>query len=407
MGDWAEAAFEEAGKKAPADYVYLPAPGTDGVFDFLADSFTLPVGAPHPAGAKAWLKTVGSLDGQVAFNKAKGSIPARKDAKPGGLLGVPADGHRVVRQGHDRVLAGARCGVPVATLNAISGRTDEQVHHRWRPTSRSSSPTSPRPAASDPTLVAVRPVPALVTQGRGGAASRAPPAFPPVLLVRSHRPREALVPRNIRKWGPPLLLISPSPDPARGVRLRPARDQREHLAQGHPHRCPDHRARAREASSGCRTTPTCSRPTEFQHSLRNLVIYTVVFLVGTMLFGFLWAWLLDRPVKFEGVFRSIYLFPMAVSFVASGVVWRWLLNSNQGESASGLNRLFQMIGLPFLQNNWWNNVNSASRRSRSPRSGSCPATSWRCSWPASGASPRSCARPLRSTARPTGRCTAT
>ena len=42
--------------------------------------------------------------------------------------------------------------------------------------------------------------------------------------------------------------------------------------------------------------------------------------------------------------------------MASGVVWRWLLNSNQDESASGLNRLFQMVGLDFLQNPWWNNV---------------------------------------------------
>lgn len=47
---------------------------------------------------------------------------------------------------------------------------------------------------------------------------------------------------------------------------------------------------------------------------------------------------------------------MAVSFIASGVVWRWLLNSNQGESALGLNRLFQIVGLDFLQNPWWNNV---------------------------------------------------
>ena len=77
-----------------------------------------------------------------------------------------------------------------------------------------------------------------------------------------------------------------------------------------------------------------------------------------MFFGFLWAWLLDRKVRFEGLFRSVYLFPMAVSFVASGVVWRWLLNSNQGDKASGLNRLFQMVGLDFLQNNWWNNVNT-------------------------------------------------
>ncbi len=94
----------------------------------------------------------------------------------------------------------------------------------------------------------------------------------------------------------------------------------------------------------------------FQHSLKNLVLYTVVFLVGTMVLGFLWAWLLDKPLRGEGIFRSIYLFPMAVSFVASGVVWRWLLNSNQGENASGLNRLFQIIGLDFLQNPWWNNV---------------------------------------------------
>lgn len=95
---------------------------------------------------------------------------------------------------------------------------------------------------------------------------------------------------------------------------------------------------------------------DFQHSLLNLVLFTAVFLVGTMLIGFGWAWLLEKPIKGEGIFRSIYLFPMAVSFVASGVVWRWLLNSNQGEQASGLNRLFQMIGLDFLQNPWWNHI---------------------------------------------------
>lgn len=95
---------------------------------------------------------------------------------------------------------------------------------------------------------------------------------------------------------------------------------------------------------------------DFQHSLMNLVLYTVVFLAGTMVMGFLWAWMLEKPVKGEGLFRSVYLFPMAVSFVASGVVWRWLLNSNQDDKASGLNRLFQMVGLDALQNNWWNNV---------------------------------------------------
>lgn len=79
MGDWAVAAFEEAGKVRGTDFTYFPVPGTDGVFDFLADSFVLPVGAPHPDGARAWLDTISSVDGQTAFSLAKGSIPARGD----------------------------------------------------------------------------------------------------------------------------------------------------------------------------------------------------------------------------------------------------------------------------------------------------------------------------------------
>jgi glucose/mannose transport system substrate-binding protein len=125
MGDWAEAAFEEAGKKAPADYVYMPTPGTDGVFDFLADSFTLPVGAPNPDGAKAWLKTIGSLDGQVAFNKAKGSIPARKDAKPEDFSEYQQSA--IASFSKDTIVSSLAHGaaVPVATLNAISDATSK------------------------------------------------------------------------------------------------------------------------------------------------------------------------------------------------------------------------------------------------------------------------------------------
>lgn len=80
MGDWAEAAFQEQDKEFGKDYVTFPVPGTDGVFDFLADSFTLPVGAKNEEGTKAWLDTVASAEGQKAFNLAKGSIPARTDA---------------------------------------------------------------------------------------------------------------------------------------------------------------------------------------------------------------------------------------------------------------------------------------------------------------------------------------
>ncbi|HWJ84653.1 MAG TPA: sugar ABC transporter permease [Cellulomonas sp.] len=164
------------------------------------------------------------------------------------------------------------------------------------------------------------------------------------------------MPRNLRRWGPPLLLISPSLI-LLGVFVYGLLAINAHTSMTDMNTSAQTAGLKPTSFVGLANYGDLLSSPDFQHSLRNLVIYTVVFLVGTMLFGFLWAWLLDRPVRFEGWFRSIYLFPMAVSFVASGVVWRWLLNSNQGEQASGLNRLFQMIGLDFLQNNWWNNVN--------------------------------------------------
>ncbi|MFD4990750.1 ABC transporter substrate-binding protein [Cellulosimicrobium cellulans] len=125
MGDWAVAAFEEQGKALGTDFTAAPVPGTDGVFDFLADSFTLPVGAPHPDGAKAWLETVGSLEGQVAFNKAKGSIPARTDADPAEFSEYQQTA--IESFGQDTIVSSLAHGAatPVATLNAITDATSK------------------------------------------------------------------------------------------------------------------------------------------------------------------------------------------------------------------------------------------------------------------------------------------
>jgi glucose/mannose transport system substrate-binding protein len=80
MGDWAVAYFEtEQGLTFEEDYDVALAPGTDGVFNFLSDSFTLPVGAPHRDLAVEWLQLAGSQEGQDTFNPIKGSIPARTD----------------------------------------------------------------------------------------------------------------------------------------------------------------------------------------------------------------------------------------------------------------------------------------------------------------------------------------
>jgi glucose/mannose transport system substrate-binding protein len=61
-------------------FAWSASPGTDGVFMLLADSFGLPVGAPHHDNAVAWLELVGSQSGQDTFNPLKGSISPRLDS---------------------------------------------------------------------------------------------------------------------------------------------------------------------------------------------------------------------------------------------------------------------------------------------------------------------------------------
>jgi glucose/mannose transport system substrate-binding protein len=81
MGDWADGYFRIDLKKKPnSGYGWTAVPGTNGVYDWLSDSFTLPKGAPHRAAAVQWLAFLGSKKAQDTFNPLKGSIPARKDA---------------------------------------------------------------------------------------------------------------------------------------------------------------------------------------------------------------------------------------------------------------------------------------------------------------------------------------
>ncbi|MEE6280679.1 ABC transporter substrate-binding protein [Georgenia sp. MJ170] len=121
MGDWAVAAFEEQ----DAEYIQFPVPGSDDQFGFLADSFTLPVGAPHPDGAKAWLETVGSLEGQTAFNQAKGSIPARTDADPADFSEYQQAA--IESYANDTIVPSLAHGAAssISVLNAISDATSK------------------------------------------------------------------------------------------------------------------------------------------------------------------------------------------------------------------------------------------------------------------------------------------
>jgi len=92
----------------------------------------------------------------------------------------------------------------------------------------------------------------------------------------------------------------------------------------------------------------------FQIDLRNTVVFTALFLISCLILGFLLALLLDQRIRGEGFFRGIYLFPMSISFIVTGVVWRWLLNPGSAELGStGINLLFDTVGLGFLKTGWY------------------------------------------------------
>ncbi|PKO12531.1 MAG: sugar ABC transporter permease [Chloroflexi bacterium HGW-Chloroflexi-10] len=90
----------------------------------------------------------------------------------------------------------------------------------------------------------------------------------------------------------------------------------------------------------------------FHIDIRNTLTFTVIFVAGCLLLGLALAILLDQNIKGEGIFRSLYLFPMAISFIVTGVVWRWLMNPATGTRISGLNLLFNNLGLDFLISKW-------------------------------------------------------
>jgi glucose/mannose transport system permease protein len=90
----------------------------------------------------------------------------------------------------------------------------------------------------------------------------------------------------------------------------------------------------------------------FAIDVRNTVVFTVLFVGGCLVLGLGMAILLDQNLRGEGFFRSLFLFPMAISFIVTGVVWRWLMNPAPGTRISGLNLLFDNLGLDFLIGSW-------------------------------------------------------
>lgn len=86
----------------------------------------------------------------------------------------------------------------------------------------------------------------------------------------------------------------------------------------------------------------------FLIDLHNILVFTALFLVGSIVIGFLLAVFLDQRIKGEVVFRTVFLLPFAVSAIVTGVAWRWLMNPD-----SGIDLLFRTAGLGFLHSTWF------------------------------------------------------
>jgi glucose/mannose transport system permease protein len=85
----------------------------------------------------------------------------------------------------------------------------------------------------------------------------------------------------------------------------------------------------------------------FLVSAQNVIVFGALFLAGCLVFGFLLAVFIDQRVRAEGVLRTIYLYPHAMSFIVTGLVWQWFLNPGLG-----LQKLVRDAGFETFTFDW-------------------------------------------------------
>jgi glucose/mannose transport system permease protein len=94
----------------------------------------------------------------------------------------------------------------------------------------------------------------------------------------------------------------------------------------------------------------------FQADIRNTIVFTIMFVIFGTLLGLFLAILLDHKILGKFVFRNIFLFPYALSFVVTGVAWRWIFNPETGVNVffdiSGINSLLANLGQAPLKPGW-------------------------------------------------------
>ncbi len=82
-------------------------------------------------------------------------------------------------------------------------------------------------------------------------------------------------------------------------------------------------------------------------SLQNVAVYGVLFIAACLIIGFLLAVFIDQKVMAEGALRTVFLYPYAMSFVATGLIWQWILNPELG-----IQEVLHKLGWTSAQFDW-------------------------------------------------------
>jgi len=85
-------------------------------------------------------------------------------------------------------------------------------------------------------------------------------------------------------------------------------------------------------------------------SVTNLVIYGSFSLVLTLSLGFILAVLMDQKIRFESAFRTIMLYPFALSFIVTGLIWQWIMNPTLGLQGTIRNMGWESFTFDWLYN---------------------------------------------------------
>jgi glucose/mannose transport system permease protein len=88
----------------------------------------------------------------------------------------------------------------------------------------------------------------------------------------------------------------------------------------------------------------------FLSDFRNTIVFTILLVVASLVLGILLAVVIDNRIRGESFFRNLFIFPMSISLIVSGVIWQWLLNPT-----SGYNKILAGLGVDNLPL-WYTNT---------------------------------------------------